>query len=514
MAVGVASDLMRVIVGGHPDAPGAAEGITATLEPLEALFPVFRSESEDIAGAIPPERLPACQCSRTEGAQPRGRHSLPQVRPAGMTRAAAEVPGAPGEACGGPRGRQRRAAPAPAAQAQAQAQEQQVREQQQAPASPPALPAASQAAQPQACFLWLREGRCAYGGSCRFAHPAGHRGELAAQRPPRRRRRPERSGGGVQSAGGAQGGAEHAEAARSRPANRGKAGVFRRWLLDTFGGPSAEALRGAVLDVAGGRGDLAFELRNLNGVEAVVVDPRPGNCRPLHRKFAHGWFHRNLARRPWVTVARPERSRSPRRVRAFFTPELWGESGPSRRAMLRAARQLDAKGEASLPRDAVSAARRAGAQAARGAAPGASGGAECGDAAEMTRELDAAEAEFETALSKASLVVGLHPDEATDFILELARERGLPFALVPCCVHWKAFPGRELDGRPVRTVAQLVKWLQRRGGPGTQVASLDFEGQNTVVFNTRGALVWGDRPDVSAETANTGAEGPDPWGRF
>ena len=57
MAVGVASDLMRVIVGGHPDAPGAAEGITATLEPLEALF---RSESEDIAGAIPPERrLPA-----------------------------------------------------------------------------------------------------------------------------------------------------------------------------------------------------------------------------------------------------------------------------------------------------------------------------------------------------------------------------------------------------------------------------------------------------------------------
>ena len=48
MAVGVASDLMRVIVGGHPDAPGAAEGITATLEPLEALF---RSESEDIAGA-------------------------------------------------------------------------------------------------------------------------------------------------------------------------------------------------------------------------------------------------------------------------------------------------------------------------------------------------------------------------------------------------------------------------------------------------------------------------------
>ena len=60
MAVGVASDLMRVIVGGHPDAPGAAEGITATLEPLEALFPVFRSESEDIAGAIPPERrLPA-----------------------------------------------------------------------------------------------------------------------------------------------------------------------------------------------------------------------------------------------------------------------------------------------------------------------------------------------------------------------------------------------------------------------------------------------------------------------
>ena len=50
--------------------------------------------------------------------------------------------------------------------------------------------------------------------------------------------------------------------------------LVRRWLLDTFG---REVLRagGGVLDVAGGKGALAFELANLNGVPATVLDPRP-----------------------------------------------------------------------------------------------------------------------------------------------------------------------------------------------------------------------------------------------
>ena len=32
-----------------------------------------------------------------------------------------------------------------------------------------------------------------------------------------------------------------------------------------------------VLDIGGGRGDLSFELVNLNNIKATIVDPRPGS---------------------------------------------------------------------------------------------------------------------------------------------------------------------------------------------------------------------------------------------
>ena len=53
-----------------------------------------------------------------------------------------------------------------------------------------------------------------------------------------------------------------------------------RFLLDAFG---REALgRGSgVLDIGGGRGELSFELLNLNNIRATIVDPRPAS---LHKQ--------------------------------------------------------------------------------------------------------------------------------------------------------------------------------------------------------------------------------------
>lgn len=55
--------------------------------------------------------------------------------------------------------------------------------------------------------------------------------------------------------------------------NRGRAGVFRRWLLAEFGREVLGAGAG-VLDVAGGKSELAFQLVNLNRLPATIVDPR------------------------------------------------------------------------------------------------------------------------------------------------------------------------------------------------------------------------------------------------
>ena len=55
-----------------------------------------------------------------------------------------------------------------------------------------------------------------------------------------------------------------------------------------------EQLRsGYVLDVAGGKGERAWELLNLNLVEALVLDPRPLDLKTVERKWRHGLFWRN-----------------------------------------------------------------------------------------------------------------------------------------------------------------------------------------------------------------------------
>jgi hypothetical protein len=84
-----------------------------------------------------------------------------------------------------------------------------------------------------------------------------------------------------------------------------------------------------------------------------------------------------------------------------------------------------------------------------------------------------------------SLVIGLHPDEATEPIADYALEAGLPFAVVPCCVFPRLFPERRLavDGGQavaVESYGQLVQYLMQKGGAGREV--LGFVGANVVVF--------------------------------
>lgn len=84
-----------------------------------------------------------------------------------------------------------------------------------------------------------------------------------------------------------------------------------------------------------------------------------------------------------------------------------------------------------------------------------------------------------------SLVVGMHPDQASDAIVLCALRWACPFALVPCCVFPSLFKRLTPDGRRVVSRADLVAHLQAAGGGET--AWLPFEGANVVVFRTRGA---------------------------
>jgi len=63
-------------------------------------------------------------------------------------------------------------------------------------------------------------------------------------------------------------------------------------------GAGAEEGRGTgagVLDIAGGNGELAFELLNISGVPVTVVDPRPMRLDKYVKRFRKGFYHRNRA---------------------------------------------------------------------------------------------------------------------------------------------------------------------------------------------------------------------------
>jgi hypothetical protein len=57
----------------------------------------------------------------------------------------------------------------------------------------------------------------------------------------------------------------------------------------------------------------------------------------------------------------------------------------------------------------------------------------------------------------------MHPDQATEPIVDAAIELGKPFAVVPCCVFPELFPERRTkDGDSVRTYVQFLDYLGRQ----------------------------------------------------
>merc|ERR1711862_968019 len=53
-------------------------------------------------------------------------------------------------------------------------------------------------------------------------------------------------------------------------------------------------------------------------------------------------------------------------------------------------------------------------------------------------------------LENCSCVVGMHPDQAAEGIVDFALRMKKPFALLPCCVYSKQFPKKKTsDGKHV-----------------------------------------------------------------
>ena len=238
----------------------------------------------------------------------------------------------------------------------------------------------------------------------------------------------------------------HSEQLLSRPKTKGdRTGVFRRWLVDTFGVEKLNEGTG-VLDGAAGKGALSFELVRVAGVRAFAVEPRPLQLARCRRKMEYGLYERSS---PPCMIEH---------VRVFFEHPM-ADFAPARCVR----KDSDRTGWVFHDDD------------------------DSDDRQVVQDDEEAAVASSERArhlIDNCSVVVGMHPDQATEHLVDFALDTGKAFAVVPCCVHSKERPNRTApDGAPVRSFQSFIAYLCDKS-PLIQTAELPIPGRNVVVFQS------------------------------
>ncbi|KAK3237550.1 hypothetical protein CYMTET_52384 [Cymbomonas tetramitiformis] len=212
--------------------------------------------------------------------------------------------------------------------------------------------------------------------------------------------------------------------------------IFAKWIIDTFGSDALVA--GGVADVAGGKGLLSFELHVEHGIPCTLVEPR--QC----KMTAYGYSrHRHLRR---VGARCPRGSVE---YQAWRRAEQW----------ISISKQEAAAEASAEPR--IFSGLEEGASRAQLLADGAD---DCIAAFEHYRtEFWGCEGRAGVVMAKRSVLIGMHPDQATEPIVDAALDLNKPFAIVPCCVFPSLFPERRLqDGSPVSTFPEFIQYLEEK----------------------------------------------------
>jgi hypothetical protein len=247
--------------------------------------------------------------------------------------------------------------------------------------------------------------------------------------------------------------------------------VFYEFLRQTYGD---YLQNGVILDVAGGKGTLSWLLCNAIGCESVVLDPcTPGTQRSLLKSIGFLQAH------PEEALLRAMPGRDSHQPLAALLPLLLQRQGswivprhvriPVNDALVEAVRCRQ-----TLSSTDITAGWTQYCQEALVSSMSTDGSIH--DLAEDIWNL----------LLRTKLIVGFHPDQATEAILDLAGLLQVPYCLVPCCVFPSQFPQRtlkrsrlasdETDGTsenekrvPVKNYADLIEYLQQKAHQPSQM---------------------------------------------
>jgi hypothetical protein len=218
---------------------------------------------------------------------------------------------------------------------------------------------------------------------------------------------------------------------------------FVKWIMDTFheclvddADHDDDDGGGHILDVAGGKGEVAARLTMCHQKSVVMVDPRPADVVHCFEslvlpKIPNKWQRRLEARRQDDPdfVERTLHARFRQLVTTFDDPTTTNTT---------------------------------------------------------TTTTDNHDHDLQKAIEGASLLLGLHADGATEAIVNAALLYQKPFCVVPCCVFPNFFTHRKLrqdDGTlvQVRSHEQFCAYLAQKDSR-FRVETLPFEGRNVAIW--------------------------------
>ncbi|KAL7566415.1 hypothetical protein ACA910_000898 [Epithemia clementina (nom. ined.)] len=268
--------------------------------------------------------------------------------------------------------------------------------------------------------------------------------------------------------------------------------VFRDFLLKTYGdylnprdsSSDRSAIndnrRPKILDVAGGKGDLSWILNNLDGLDSVIVDPWSSSSDHILRSVRylrnnpHVVAERSI---PGLPTYQPLASvlhqipsdlaliRTPTFIRIRVNDQLV--------AAVRGYQETQSLEDWNVYWHNSAMQQQANSSGTRDPAEDEENN---NNNYERTRsEMANGETFLLDILFKSRLIVGFHPDQATEALMDLAMVLQVPLAVVPCCVFPSEFPNRTNpeNGNRVRTYHEFMEYLKQRF-PLVREAWLDF----------------------------------------
>jgi hypothetical protein len=223
---------------------------------------------------------------------------------------------------------------------------------------------------------------------------------------------------------------------------------FAIFLLNTFGGYEALSQK-PVLDIAGGAGGLAFELSVRHSIDCIIVDKQPVRFKAKQQR--HVQFRQSCAEKLLL-----DNEKSPLAQNLLRRFQVANDLESLQLT------QIQSWLQASLILD----------------------NSDKDDDYHHKSETDQSPIqELRSILrqKKCSILCGMHPDEATDEIIDIGLAMNIPWAVVPCCVFPNLFHSRMIHGKPVRSYEDYCAYIRSRR-KDIQEAELPFRGRNKVFY--------------------------------